>query len=100
MLKKSVATSRRNSTMKIKPKPQQKTNNSVDIMNFLVKSFRKVSIGIENGEPVENDEIVEKILTRLRSIDDSEYIQLANHSFSSLIYSFFLLSIQASRHIL
>lgn len=76
MLQKSVATSRRNSTMKMKPKTQQKTNNSIDIMNFLVRSFRKVRVGIENEEPEENEEIaeiVEKILTRLRSIDDSEY---------------------------
>ena len=68
-----VATSRRNITMKIKPKPEQKTNSSIDIMNFLVRSFRKVRVGIENEEPEENEEIVEKIVTRLRSIDDSEY---------------------------
>jgi len=43
-------------------------------MNFLVRSFRKVvRIGVVDEDQEENEELIEKIVTRLRSIDDSEY---------------------------
>ena len=62
-----------NKTVKLKPKPKEKTNVNIDIINFLARNFKKVRIGMENDENYENDELVKKIVERLRSIDDTEY---------------------------